>query len=142
MAEAALLLEAGAALVVERALAGEQAFLPAGQEHGVELQPLGGVQRHDVDGVLALAAVGVHHQADVLEEAGEVLELLHGAHQLLEVLQPAGGVGAAVLLPHLGVAALVEHDLGQLGVRQRVLLLAPALEAVDQAAQARRAAWA
>ena len=26
------------------------------------------------------------------------------------------------LLPHLGVAALVEHDLGQLGVRQRVLL--------------------
>ena len=48
--------------------------------------------------------VGVHHQRDVLEEAREVLELLHRAHQLLQVLQPAGGVGAAVLLPHLGVA--------------------------------------
>ena len=39
------------------------------------------------------------------------------------------------LLPHLGVAALVEHDLGQLVVRQRVLLRAPAVEAVDQVAQ-------
>ncbi len=40
----ALFLEAGQALVVERALVGEQAFLPARQEHRVELQPLGGVQ--------------------------------------------------------------------------------------------------
>ena len=45
--EPPLLLEAGAAAFVQRALAGEQAFLPAGQEHGVELQPLGRVQRHD-----------------------------------------------------------------------------------------------
>src|SRR5262249_10993258 len=36
MGEAALLLEPGAALVVERALVRKQAFLPAGQEHGVE----------------------------------------------------------------------------------------------------------
>ena len=42
MGEAALLLEAGAALIVERALVRKQAFLPAGQEHGVELEPLGG----------------------------------------------------------------------------------------------------
>ena len=83
----------------------------------------------------ASRAVAVHHQRDVLEEAGEVLEFLHRAHQLLEVFQPAGGVGAAVLLPHLGVAGLVEHDLGQLGVRQRVLLRAPALEARHQVAQ-------
>ena len=47
MGEAALFLEAGAALLVERALVREQAFLPAGQEHGVEFQPLGGMQRHD-----------------------------------------------------------------------------------------------
>ena len=53
--EAALLLEAGAALLVERALVGKQAFLPAGQEDGAELQALGGVERHDVDAVVGLA---------------------------------------------------------------------------------------
>ena len=135
MGEAALFLEPGAALVVERALVREQAFLPAGQEHGVEFEPLGGMQRHDVDGVLAGALVGVHHQRDVFEEALQVLELLHRAHELLEVFEAAGGVGGAVLLPHLGVAGLVEHDLGQLGVRQRIALLAPAVERVEHVAQ-------
>ena len=47
MGEPALLFEAGAALLVERALVRKQAFLPAGQEHGVEFEPLGRVQRHD-----------------------------------------------------------------------------------------------
>ena len=83
----------------------------------------------------ALALVGVHHQRDVLEEARQVLELLHRADELLQVLQPSGGVGRAVLLPHLGVAGFVEHDLGELGVRQRVLLRAPAVERRDQVAQ-------
>ena len=65
----------------------------------------------------------------------EILEILHGAHQLLEVFQPPGGVGGAVLLPHLGVAALVQHDFGQLGVRHGIFLGAPALEAGHQLAQ-------
>ena len=47
--EAALLLEAGIAAFVERALRGEDAFLPAGEEDGVELQALGGVDGHDRD---------------------------------------------------------------------------------------------
>ena len=51
--EPPLLLEAGAAVLVERALVREQAFLPAGQEHGVELEPLGAVQRHDGDALAA-----------------------------------------------------------------------------------------
>ena len=57
MGEAALLLQAGAALLVERALVREQAFLPAGQEHGVEFQTLGGMQRHDRDRVGVLGRV-------------------------------------------------------------------------------------
>ena len=97
--------------------------------------PLGGVQGHDADLVVAGVVLGVHHQRDVFEEARQVLELLHGAHQLLEVLQAAGGVGALVVLPHLGVAGLVEHDLGQLGVRHLVLLRAPAVEVVDHGAE-------
>ena len=88
-----------------------------------------------IDTASALGPVGVHDQRDVLEESGEVLELLHGADQLFQVLQPAGGVGAAILLPHLGVAALVEHDLGQLGVGEGVLLDAPAVEGGEEIAQ-------
>src|SRR3977135_1050611 len=88
MGESALLLEAGAALVVERALVRDEAFLPAGQEYGVELEPLGRVHGHDPDGFAAFAPVGVHDKRDVLEEALQVLELLHGADELLEVFQP------------------------------------------------------
>ena len=47
MREAPLLLEAGAALVVERALVRKQAFLPTRQKHGVEFEALGGMQGHD-----------------------------------------------------------------------------------------------
>ena len=118
MGEAALFLEAGAALFVERALARKQAFLPAGQEHVVEFEPLGRMQRHQRHRFVFGAAVAVHHQRDVLEKTLQVLELLHRAHEFLQVIQPARGVGRAVLLPHLGIAALVEHDFGELRMRQ------------------------
>ena len=52
--EAAFFLEAGAAAFVQRALVREEAFLPAGQEDGVEFEALGRVQRHDRDGVEVL----------------------------------------------------------------------------------------
>ena len=115
--EAALLLQAGAAALVERALVREQAFLPAGQEHGLELQPLGRMQRHDGDGVELLVLLGVHDQRDMLEEGAQRLVFLHGADQLLQVFEPARRLGRAVVLPHLGVAALLQDDLGELGVR-------------------------
>src|SRR5579883_518140 len=41
MGEPALLLEPGTTLIIQCPLAGKQPFLPAGQEHGVELQYLG-----------------------------------------------------------------------------------------------------
>ena len=71
----------------------------------------------------------------MFEEALQVLELLHRAHQLFEVFESACGVRRAVLLPHLCVAALVEHDLGKLGVRCHLALRAPAVELRDQLAQ-------
>ncbi len=136
MGQAPLLLEPGAALVVERALVRKQAFLPARQKYGVEFEPLGGMQRHDRHR-LALALLGVHHQRNVLEEAGKILELLHGADELFQVLEPPGGIGGAVALPHLGVAGFVEHDLREPHVRKLVLLRAPALERGEQVAQRR-----
>ncbi len=129
MGEAALLFQPGAALFVERALARKQPFLPARQEDVVEFEPLGRMQGHQRHRVIFGAAVAVHHQRDVLEKTLQVLELLHRAHQLLQVLEPAGGVRRTVLLPHLGVAALVEHDFGQFGMRGDLALRAPAVEA-------------
>ncbi len=98
----------------------EQPFLPARQEHDVELEALGGVQRHQRDAVAVVALLGVHDQRDVLEEAGQRLELVHEADELLQVLQPRLRLRALVGLPHRRVAALVEDQLGQLGVLQLV----------------------
>ena len=58
---------------------GEQAFLPARQEHGVKLEALGAMERHDVD--------------HMVEEGGEVLEFGERLDQLLQVFEPAGGGG-------------------------------------------------
>ena len=130
-----LLLEPGQALVVERALVGEQAFLPARQEHGVELQSLGGMQRHDAHHV-GVAAVGhVGQQRHVLEESGQGVELLQRVGQLLEVFQPALGFGRAVEAQHVGVAQLVEDGLDHLDMVHAVEHGAPAVEAADEVAQ-------
>ncbi len=94
------------------------------------------MQRHDRDGVLGLAlAARLGDEGDVLEETGEVLELLHRADEFLEVLEPPGSLGRLVLLPHLRVAAFVQHELGELGVGQGLDLAGPAVEIVDQPAQ-------
>ena len=135
VSEAALLLEALEAAFVERALRREDAFLPAGQEDGVELQPLGGVDGHDRDLVAAAVLVIVHHQADMLEEAGEVLIFLHRPGELGEVFEAAGGFGAALGLEHRGVAALVEHDPRELGVGKLGRHLPPAGDVADEAAE-------
>src|SRR5688572_22111813 len=137
MGEAALFFQPGAALVVQRALARKQSFLPAGQEHVVELQTLCRMQRHQRHRVVERAVLAVHDQGNVLEKTLQVLELLHRANELLQVVEAALRVGRAVLLPHLGVAALVEDDLGKLGVRNVRRLRAPALEILDHCAQAR-----
>ena len=60
----------------------QQAFVPARQEHGVEFQPFGRMQRHQIDAVGAFFGLRVHHQADMFEEAGQRVELLHEADQL------------------------------------------------------------
>ena len=60
--EPPLLLQRLHPALVQRALVGEQPLLPARQEHGVELQPLGAVQRHQADAVAFGVLVVLHHQ--------------------------------------------------------------------------------
>ena len=62
----------------------------------------------------------LHDQRDVLQEAAEVRELLHGADEFLQVLEAAGGLGRAVLLPHLGVAGFLQHRSGELACVMRL----------------------
>ncbi len=71
--EPALLLEAGVAALVERALRREDAFLPADEEDVVELEPLGGVEGHDRHALLVARALVFHDEADVVEEGGHRL---------------------------------------------------------------------
>src|SRR5262249_47942166 len=95
--EPALLLESRAAALVERALVRKQPFLPARQEHRIELEALGRMQRHDRDRIGVRSAVGIHDERHMLEEALQVLELLHGAYELLEIFQATLGVRRTIL---------------------------------------------
>src|SRR5215207_4931671 len=131
----ALLLEPGQALVVERALVGEQAFLPARQEHGVELQPLGGMQRHDAHHVAAGALGIVGEQCHVLEEGGQGVEFLQGVGQLLQVLQAPLGLGRTIEAQHVGVARLFQNRLDDLDMVHAVEHGAPAIEVLDEISQ-------
>ena len=80
-----------------------------------------------------LAAGRVHHQRDVLEEAGERLVFAHVVDELLEVLQPPRRLGRAVHLPHLGVAGFLQDHLGEIGVaRASDQLLRPARKALQE----------
>ena len=72
------------------------------------------MQGHYADLLLGVLFIVVHHQADVFEEALQVLEILQRLHQFLEVLQTARAIRVLVHLPHGGIAAFVQDDLGQL----------------------------
>ena len=83
---------------------GEQAFVPPREEHRIELEPLGAVQRHQADATLAFLGLRVHDEGHMLEEARERVELLHEADQFLQVLELALRLLRALRLPHAGIA--------------------------------------
>ncbi len=128
MGQPPLFFEARPSGLIEAALMGQEPFVPAGQEHGVEFQPLGRMKRHQVDPVGAFFGRRVHDERDMLHEARERVELLHEADQLLQVLQAPLRLLGAVRLPHGGVAGFIEDQLGELRVAHRVDERAPAVE--------------
>ncbi len=98
---------------------GKQPSSQPGQKDRIELQTLGRMQCHDIDQI-APGSFGIfHHQRDMLEESGKVLELVHRDDQFLEVLQTPGRLGRLVVHQHLGIAAFVENHLGEFGMGQR-----------------------
>ena len=135
--EAALLLEALGAGLIERAAGREHFLLPAGQEDHRPFEALGGVKREDLHLILRALALGiVHHQFDVLEKGGEGVERAHRAHEFLEVVEPGLRLRGFVGLQHVCVAALLEDNLEQARMFGGDGLGAPALHVEDEAAQA------
>ena len=111
--KAPLLLQPFHAGFVHAALAGEKTVLPSRQEDDGIFQPLRRVQRHDRDRVLRLVIVAIHDQGHMFQKALKVVEFLQRLDQFLEVFQPARRLGRFVVLPHGGIAGLVEDPLGQ-----------------------------
>ena len=116
--EAAFLLQRREPALVERALGGEQPFLPARKEHGIEFQPLGGMDRHDRHLRLIGGGVIVHHQANMFEERAQRFVFLHRAYEFGQIFEPARRLSAFVRLEHRGVAAFVEDLPREIGMRQ------------------------
>jgi hypothetical protein len=72
--QAAFLFQALLACLIHGALGREKPVLPARQEDGRKLQPLGGMERHERDLGLAVLLLIVHDERDVFEETLQVFE--------------------------------------------------------------------
>ena len=124
-------------LVVLGGGAGEDPLLHPHHVHHRELQPLGGVNGHHGDAVVAgLHAVQICVQGNLVQEAGEggVLRLLlqeaqDVGFQLLNVLDAAPALHVVLLLQGLYIAGLVAD--GVVELRQGQLRARPP-QAVDQ----------
>ena len=69
----------------------------------------------------------------MLQEPGKAVELVHEADEFLKVFEPRMRLWRLVGLPHGGVAAFVQDQLGEFRVAHGFGLAAPALETRDQA---------
>ncbi len=66
------------------------------------------MQRHYADFLVRIGLVIVHDQADMLQKSLQIFKLLQRFNKLLEVFQPPWRFGRLVVLPHFGIAALVQ----------------------------------
>src|SRR3546814_2582198 len=96
------------------ALRREDAIIPARKEDMVELEALGGVDRHDGDLFPHRFLIGGRDQADMFEERLECFILLHQAGDLLQILQSSGGFDRAIGLEHRDIARFLHDEFGQL----------------------------
>ena len=130
-----LLLEPGEAIVVQRPLVRKKTLLPARQKDDVEFQPLRRMKRHDRDPLALLAAFGVHDQRHMFEKCPKIGKFAHRPDEFFEIVETSGRIGRALGLPHVDVAALLEHELRQLFMRNLARLLPPPIEVVEKVAQ-------
>ena len=93
------------------------------------------MQRHDGHAIFRFAGGCLHDERDVFEKGAQILEILHRAHEFLQVLKPASRVSRAVSLPHRRVAAFLQDGFAKLMMGGGVEHRSPAGEAVDQVAQ-------
>ncbi len=99
------------------------------------------MERHDTDLLASILAVIIHYKTHMFEKPLKVLKLLQRLDEFLEVFQTTRRLGRLVVLPHLGIAALVQDDLGQFHVRDLLVTghAAPTDQPVEQFTQLHRA---
>src|SRR5208282_614272 len=119
------LLESCEAIVVQRPLMRKETLLPARQKDDVKLESLRRMKGHDRDALALLAALGVHDQRRMLEKRSELGKFAHRSDELFEIVEPSGRIRRALGFPHIDVAALLEHELRQLLMRNLICQLPP-----------------
>ena len=90
---------------------GEQAFFPAGQEHGIELKPLGAVKGHQADLINAFGLFVFHHQRHVFQKRAQRVERFKANHQFFQVINAPRGFDGFIELPVINYASLVEDQI-------------------------------
>ena len=133
--QAAFFFQPGQAAFIHGALMGEQAFFPSRQEDGLKFQTFSSMQRHDRDHGADRVGFDLHHQADMFQEGGQVVEFLHARQHFLEVFQLASGFRLFRLLPEIGIAAFFQHGFGQFHMVNAFGQAAPAVEHVHRGEQ-------
>ncbi len=114
--------------LAERAQVRKDPVLEADDEHHRVLQTLRRMQGHERHpGGVAVDLVGVGHQAHLLEEGLQVFGLVRRPDQLLDVLQPAGGLDGLLGEQLLQVASPFEDGFEQPGRADAVVAISPQL---------------
>ena len=95
------------------------------------------MQSHNGNALAFGRFVIFHHKGDMFQKPAKRFVIRHGAQQFLEVIKPPRGFRAAVLLPHIGIAAFFQkrgghHHMAFIGQHG-----APAREAFQQFTQSR-----
>jgi hypothetical protein len=91
------------------------------------------MQSHQGDPIAGCLPGVFHNQGNVLEKAGQAVEVGERLDHDFEVFQAAGRIRRTILLPHAHVARFLKHYLCQLARRHGRRELAPALEVLEQA---------
>ena len=93
------------------------------------------MKRHDRNALALIATIYVHDQRYVFQKRPEIRKLAHRTDEFLQVVEPSGGIGRALRLPHVDIAALLKNELRQLFMGDLLRLSPPPIEVVEDAPQ-------
>ena len=130
--EAAFFFKSARTVFDKREARGKNFLLPAWKENVIKLQTFRPVQGHQADLIHAFSVGDFKNQTYMLKKRGERVELGHRADKLFKVIETRGCIGRFIGLPHGCIAGLVQSDLRDFGVGQRLKNAAPTIETLHK----------